>query len=269
VPRADGEPRLLRVSSAPLASGGSVFVAADMTERLALEEHIRQATKMEALGRVAGGIAQDFADALLVIRRALHGAEDAVEPASRREELREAAEAVELASGLARELLAFARPGELRLEPLDLADFVRGLDGVVRHLAGPRIQVAVDAAAAIWIVADRNRLTQVLVNLVRNAVDAMPDGGTLRVAVTNGLSRTAVLTVADTGRGIGADVRERIFEPYFTTKPDGEGAGLGLPAVYAIARQLGGSVDVESVEGEGSRFTVTLPLSAAPAALVA
>lgn len=268
VRRADGSARLLRVSSAPLASGGSVFVAADMTERRRLEAQVRESKKMEAVGRVAGGIAHDFADSLLVIRGALEAALEGPEPCERGE-LRVAAEAAGLASALAQELLAFARPGELRLEALDLAALVRGLDGVVRHLAGPRIAVVVDAAGEVWVVADRNRLTQVLVNLTTNAVDAMPDGGELRVAVNNGLSGTAMLVVADTGTGIRPDVRERLFEPFFTTKPDGEGTGLGLSTVYAIATQLGGSVDVESAPGAGARFVVTLPQTGAPVALVA
>jgi PAS domain S-box-containing protein len=267
VRHADGTPRLLRVSSAPLASGGSVFVAADMTERRELESRVRQAHKMEAVGRVAGGIARDFHDTLQVIRARLHAALEGVEPGPRADGLREAADAAGLAHGLAQELLAFASPGALRLEPLDLAEFVRGLDGVVRHLAGRKVAVEIDAEAPVWVVADRNRLTQLLVNLATNAVDAMPDGGELRVAVGNGLSRTAVLAVADTGVGMAPDVRERLFEPFFTTKEDDERPGLGLASVYAIAVQLGGAVDVESIPGAGSRFTVTLPLSAAPAEL--
>jgi PAS domain S-box-containing protein len=247
-------------------------------ERSRLEEQLRQAQKMEAIGRLAGGIAHDFNNLLTAIQGysdlALTRIEEGDRDAQRRD-LEEIRRAADRASQLTRQLLAFGRRQMLQPKVLDLNAVVGDMESMLRRLIGEDVELVTDLDRELGTVrADPNQVEQVLMNLVVNARDAMPDGGRLVVgtrnaAVAEGATRErvavqpgdyAVLVVSDTGEGMTDDVRERIFEPFFTTKPAGEGSGLGLATVYGIVKQSGGYIWVESTPGEGTAFHVYLPL---------
>jgi signal transduction histidine kinase len=170
------------------------------------------------------------------------------------------------AAGLTRQLLAFSRGQTLQLAPLDLAKVVAEFADILRRLAGPRITLRLELhPGAATVLADMVQLQQVLVNLVTNASDAMPDGGQLTIGVGRcghaapGRGLPVRLTVADSGSGMDELTRQRLFEPFFTTKEPGRGTGLGLPVVYGIVTQLGGEIRVESAPGRGATFTIDLP----------
>ncbi len=254
---------------------GVVVNVHDVTERLRLEEQLRQGQKMEAVGRLAGGVAHDFNNLLLVIQN--HGAFVAAalpDDAPVRADLAEVLKAAERAAALTRQLLAFGRQQVLQPRRLDVNRTVADVAGMLRRVIGEDIRLTTELAPAVWpVLADPGQLEQVLMNLAVNARDAMPAGGALRLRTANvvvdaadararsGLApgAYAALTVEDAGVGIAPDVLPRIFEPFYTTKPVGAGTGLGLATVYGIVQQSGGHVDVESTPGRGSRFTVLLP----------
>ncbi len=237
-----------------------------------LEQNLRQAQKMEAVGRLAGGVAHDFSNVLAVIL----GYSDLLvrdlpmgDP-----RVRECAdgiiEAAHRAVGVTRQLLTLSRKKLLRPEILSFNKVVQDLGRLLSRAIGERIQLESRLAEGIWpMVADADQLAQVLLNLAVNARDAMPDGGPLEIATANvelgapapdlGLpaGRYISLSVKDGGCGMTDEVRARIFEPFFTTKETG--TGLGLATVYGIVRQAGGAIRVESEVGEGSVFTVFFP----------
>ncbi|GLC26943.1 PAS domain S-box protein [Roseisolibacter agri] len=273
------------VTNVPIVVGGSVVgmfgIAKDLTAHRALEDRLRQAQKMEAVGKLAGGVAHDFNNLLMVIQ-SFGGflADDLAEGTTARADLDEVLRAAGRAQELTRQLLAFGRQQVLRPRRLDTNQKVANVAGMLRRLIGEDIALETDLAPAAWaVVADPGQLEQVLLNLAVNARDAMPNGGTLRLRTENhhvGPSETApspgqahgryvALVVEDDGVGIAADVLPRIFEPFFTTKPVGHGTGLGLATVYGIVEQSGGVVTVDSAPGRGSRFTVMLPAVDAPA----
>jgi PAS domain S-box-containing protein len=246
----------------------------DVTDRLLLEDQLRQALKMEAVGRLAGGIAHDFNNLLTVIKSNtffLLEDLDAADP--RRDDAVQIRNAVTRAADLTRQLLAFSRKQILHPRPLDLNATVAGVVVMLRRVIGEDIQLVTELTPGMLpVMADPGQLEQVLVNLAVNARDAMPGGGmlTLRTVLSEddgGAARVRAglppgpyvcLIVEDTGGGIGIDVLPRIFEPFFTTK-GGQGTGLGLATVYGIVEQSGGRIVVESERGRGSRFTVLLP----------
>jgi PAS domain S-box-containing protein len=250
-------------------------VARDLGERLRLEEQLRQAQKMEAVGRLAGGIAHDFNNLLCVItgysEMALLGMPA---DAPLRPFLTEINKAGNRAAALTRQLLAFGRKQLLAPKVLDLNALVRDTEGMLRRLIGEDIEfTAVLDANLPPVKADPNQLEQVLMNLVVNARDALPQGGRLEVRTRRVSPSTpdasgdrearpepwAVLSVADTGCGMDEATRARIFEPFFTTKEVGKGTGLGLAMVYGIVNQSGGHIEVESAPGRGTTFRVWLP----------
>ena len=257
------------------AVGGLVVNVHDVTERVRLEEQLRQGQKMEAVGRLAGGVAHDFNNLLLVIQN--HGAFVAAalpEESPVRADLAEVLKAAERAAALTRQLLAFGRQQVLQPRRLDVNRTVADVAGMLRRVIGEDIRLTTELSPEAWpVLADPGQLEQVLMNLAVNARDAMPAGGALRLHTANvvidaadprarsGLAPGAyvALTVEDAGVGIAPDVLPRIFEPFYTTKPVGAGTGLGLATVYGIVQQSGGHVDVESAPGRGSRFTVLLP----------
>jgi two-component system cell cycle sensor histidine kinase/response regulator CckA len=256
-----------------------VGASMDVTERYAaqdenglLEQKLRQAQKLESLGRLAGGVAHDFNNILLAIRgygelalRSLERGDGATE------EVREMVAGAERAAGLTRQLLAFSRQQVLRAETIDLRDTVHNMERLLRGLIGADIRLVATAPdQAVLVSGDRSQLEQVIANLALNARDAMPNGGelTLRVAAVDvdadqGLAvaagRYALLTVSDTGLGMDTETVERIFDPFFTTKD--EGTGLGLATVHGIVAQSGGSIWVYSQPGHGTTFKVYLPLA--------
>ena len=248
---------------------GVVMNARDVTEQEMLAEQLRQAQKMEALGKLAGGIAHDFNNVLAAIAgfaQLVRG--DLPETDPRRADLDEIVAASVRGSAVTRQLLTFSRRRTVDTQVLDLAEVVRDTGRMLRPLLPSSIAVELRTGdQPVWVSADRGQLEQVVMNLAVNARDAMPEGGVLVVAVEESAppADRCTLVVRDSGCGMSPAVRERIFEPFFTTKPAGQGTGLGLATAYGIVRQFGGSMAVETAEGAGTTFTITLPLAAGPA----
>ena len=241
------------------------------------EERLRQAAKMEAIGRLAGGVAHDFNNQLQGISGfARMVAKDPGLGAASRRDLGELQRAAERMAGLTRQLLAFSRQQFLQPETLDLNVAVTDGQSLLQRLIGSNIEIGLHLARErLWTRADPAQLLQVLMNLAINARDAMPEGGeltirTARQTVTrageDGLEPGAYveLTVSDTGSGIAAGDLGRVFEPFFTTKEVGQGTGLGLATVHGIVTQSRGHIRVDSAPGRGARFTVLLPAAEPP-----
>jgi signal transduction histidine kinase/CheY-like chemotaxis protein len=236
----------------------------------ALQQSVTQAAKMELIGQLAGGIAHDFNNLLTVIL----GSSQVLGRRLRdlglgASELDDVIGAAERAATLTRQLLVFSRQQQRRLELLDLNELVVGMSKMLSRLLGERVQIeqSLDPAAKP-IRADRGQLEQILLNLVVNARDAMPDGGTISI-LTEATRRTfgendadcVALSVIDQGSGMDDETRARVFEPFFTTKQPGKGTGMGLATVYGIVAQNGGEIALTSAPGEGARFDVYLPVS--------
>ena len=259
----------------------------DITERRALEEQLRQSQKLEAIGRLAGGVAHDFNNILMSIM----GAADLLlmqlpSGDSAREEATEIKQSVDRGAGLTRQLLAFSRRQATRPRLFALGEIVGGMDRMLRRLIEAEIEFEIISAPdPLMIVADSGQLEQVVMNLVINARDAMPKGGRLTVRVEEveldeaaaatlaegKTGRYARLSVADTGTGIDEQTRAKLFEPFFTTKEQGKGTGLGLSIVYGIVKQSGGYITVTSEPGRGATFLLYFPIATAsePAPAVA
>ncbi len=266
--------RLFRAPSGEFDRRLSVLM--DITQRKHLEEQFRQAQKLEAMGRLAGGVAHDFNNLLTVIGAA---AEFVAEAADADSELaRDAAEiqsAVQRGQSLTRQLLTFSRRQVIRQRRIDLNAAVRDSESLLQRLMGASVTLEVECApVALEVIGDPHQLEQVLMNLVVNARDAMPEGGhvsvvTRRVDVKeggldalppSGAGAFAELTVSDTGVGMDDETRSHIFEPFFTTKDAAHGTGLGLATVFGIVSQANGVIGVDSAVGRGTTFRVLLPL---------
>jgi two-component system, cell cycle sensor histidine kinase and response regulator CckA len=270
------------------AVSGIVINARDVTERQQAEqalrerdEELRQAQKMEAIGRLAGGVAHDFNNLLTVINGYSEFLLNGLEVSDRRHAYAQSIrDAGEHAADLTRQLLAFGRKQLLRPAVLNLNTVVVDTERILRRLIGEDIElVCVLDPAAGGVKADANQVHQVLMNLCANARDAMPHGGTVTIATANETVPTpragvgayvppgeyVTLAVRDTGYGMDEATQQRVFEPFFTTKGYGKGTGLGLATVYGIVRQSGGHISVESAPGEGTMFRVYLPRVGEPA----
>ena len=277
----DGRRIVLEVSSwIERRDGAPVVVHAigrDVTDRRRLEDDLRQAQKMEAVGKLAGGVAHDFNNLLTAIIGFAALAEDEVRDGPAHEWLAQIRRSGEQAASVTRQLLAFGRRQILQPIQLDLNTVVEDVQKMLRRLIGEDITLTTRLAPALWPVrADLSQLQQVIVNLVVNARDAMPQGGHLTISTYNvsvesdatpphpGLApgHYAAIVVRDTGEGIDPAILRNIFEPFFTTKDVGRGTGLGLATVYGIVKQSGGDIQVRSVRGGGSTFTVFLPAMA-------
>ena len=241
-------------------------------ERRILEQNLRQAQKMEAIGRLAGGVAHDFSNVLAVVLGYTELMLRDLPPGDDR--LRESAEgiieAANRAVGVTRQLLTLSRKKLLRPELLSLNKVIQDLGRLLGRAIGERIEFSTSLQPGLWpVLADSDQLAQVLLNLAVNARDAMLDGGALEIASANALlsapardldlpaGRYVTLRVSDRGSGMTEEVRARIFEPFFTTKESG--TGLGLATVYGIVRQAGGAIRVDTHLGQGTTFTVFLP----------
>jgi two-component system cell cycle sensor histidine kinase/response regulator CckA len=259
----------------------SAFNAAQEALRRS-EEHLDHARRMDAIGRLAGGIAHDFNNLLTAIQGNLQLAELDVPPdAPFREELSEIGRAVQRATELTRQLLAFSRKQVRRTQVVEVNHTVRETARLLRRLIGENVSVRTSLAKDLAPVeADPAQLEQVLVNLVVNARDAMPGGGVVTIRTRNATLGEAgaglcaqdsadapavLLSVADTGEGMDPATRARAFEPFFTTKPPGKGTGLGLATVYGIVKQSGGYIWLDSRPGEGTTVSLLLPAVDAPA----
>jgi two-component system, cell cycle sensor histidine kinase and response regulator CckA len=248
--------------------------AVDLSEQRALEQQLRQAQKMEAVGQLAGGIAHDFNNILTAIQgHAELALQQCASGDAVHAEVAEIRRAASRAASLTRQLLAFSRKQVLQPRVFEVADVVREMSGMVQRLIPGNIEVRTpDLARDARVFVDRSQLEQVLLNLVVNARDAMPEGGTLTLAVDT-LSvhgeghpvHTFIaggeyvrITVSDTGVGMSDAVLNRIFEPFFTTKEPGRGTGLGLAMAYGIVKQSGGFIVAHSRPGQGTTFEVLL-----------
>jgi signal transduction histidine kinase len=249
-----------------------VLVLRDMAERRHAEDALRQAQKMEAIGQLTGGIAHDFNNLLTaiignldMIRTRTGGNERLQRHADH------AMEAARRGAKLTSQLLTFSRSQRMQLALVDLEQLLGGMNGLLAQSVGPAIEVEIDILpAARFVLSDANQLELALLNLAVNARDAMPDGGKLAISTrfATGLDvrpllrrRYVEIRVADCGVGMSEDVRTRAIEPFFTTKPVGQGTGLGLSQVYGVARESGGAVFIESVPGQGTTVRLILPFA--------
>ena len=260
---------------APLTDASVIWIARDITERKALEGQLRQAAKMEAVGRLAGGVAHDFNNLLTAISTNVELALTALENEQDvGGELGQIRRAADRATALTRQLLAFSRKQMLQPRVLDINAAVREAGDLLARLIGEDIQLITCLDDDTWpVVADAGQLTQVVMNLAVNARDAMPNGGVLtittgNIGVTEALAAKqrglrageyVVFTVRDTGSGMDRKTQERVFEPFFTTKEQGKGTGLGLATVYGIVKQSNGYIQLTSTPGRGTTFWIFLP----------
>jgi PAS domain S-box-containing protein len=244
----------------------------DITERRALEEQLRQAQKMEAVGRLAGGIAHDFNNLLTVVGGYLHMVLDATPPSDpRHDKLKQILAASNRASTLTSQLLAFGRKQMLQPKFVNVNNLLTNMEALLRPVMGGHIHIKTDLGNDLPCVkADPNQLEQVLLNLAANARDAMPEGGEFRIQTIlvdrkadGGVERGPFICiqVSDTGFGMDQDVLEHAFEPFFTTKGVGKGTGLGLSTVYGIVQQNHGTIHVSSTPGRGTTFEILLPVA--------
>lgn len=265
VQHADGAYRTLEavaVNHIDDPSVGAIVVnARDITERRRLEEQLRHSQKMEALGQLAGGVSHDFTNLLTAIlgycELALSdlGPDDAL-----RHDLEEIRSAGERASALTRQLLAFARRQVLQPQIVDVNALVRQLERLVRRLVSTRVELVTTLSPDVSRVkVDPASIEQVLVNLAVHARDAMPGGGRVTIETANVPGPFVLIAVRDTGDGMDAETRARIFEPFFATGDQGKGSGLGLATAYATVRQNGGHIEVESEPGAGTCFKILIP----------
>jgi PAS domain S-box-containing protein len=278
--RKDGAAITVRISGRAVASENEPSdvleaIAEDITERRVLEDQFRQSQKMEAVGRLAGGIAHDFNNLLMVVsgytevlldqlapENSLHTKVEAIQQASDR------------ATSLTRQLLAFSRKQLLELKVIDVNAIVEDMERLLRPLIGEDVELATSLTPAVGCTrADAGQLEQVLMNLVVNAKDAMPNGGKICIRTASVTLDDSyrpentfikrgpyvMISVSDTGHGMDRETQARIFEPFFTTKEKGKGTGLGLSTVYGIIKQSGGYVFVQSEIGRGTTFTIYFP----------
>jgi PAS domain S-box-containing protein len=259
---------------------GFAKITRDITERRntqlkleAMQIQLAESQKFDALGQLTGGVAHDFNNLLMIISGSLHILKKGVNDDAK---LQRAMSAIETATkrgaALTGQLLTFARRQSVNPQAIQFADRIEAIREVLHAGVGSSVRLAFDITSDVWpIRADVSELETGLLNLVINARDAMPDGGTVTIGAHNAVldeplhhGEFLAITVADTGLGIPSDVLDKIFEPFFTTKPIGKGTGLGLSQVHGFAHQAGGTVKVASELGKGTTFTILLPRETGP-----
>jgi two-component system, cell cycle sensor histidine kinase and response regulator CckA len=257
-----------------LGISGVLVVMADETEQVLLRRAMQQFEQMESLGQLTRGMIHDLNNMFSVVSENLYLARgDKGIPQSTRDRLQQIELALKKGIGLVRKLGQFSRAQEFQRKPFEINHSVNTAMNLARPLLGSRIRVKLALAPDLPVVeGDSGEIEQALVNLMLNAIDAMPNGGELSLS-TELMKREApgtsgekpgcfvLITVGDTGVGIPEDVQPRIFEPFFTTKAKKRGTGLGLPSVYGIVQHHKGEIKVDSLPGEGTRFTICLPVS--------
>ena len=278
--RRDGTAIPMEVTSLPIEFDGRPAIQTvfrDITERRQLEEQLRASQKMESIGRLAGGVAHDFNNILTVIRgyagiaRTSLPITHPIQP-----DLFEIEQGVDRAAALTRQLLAFGRRQTLRSDFVDIALVLGEMENMLRRLLGEHNELVIRIGDGVHgVTADRSQVEQVITNLVVNARDAMPDGGTILVHVEDSQlsesfaarhpgaipGRYALLVVEDNGCGMTPEIRDQVFEPFFTTKPVGQGTGLGLSTVDGIVKQSNGYIHIASTPGRGTRVQVWIPVA--------
>jgi PAS domain S-box-containing protein len=252
-----------------------LVVAQDISARHLLEQQFRQAQKMEAVGRLAGGVAHDFNNLLMVIKGHTELLRNAISPTDQfSKKIEQIERAADRATSLTRQLLAFSRMQVLQPRVMNLNEVVEDMGRLLPRLIGEDIDLEIRTAKNLGAIkADASQMEQVIMNLVVNARDAMPNGGRLLIETSNEDLDSAynavhpvvrqgsyiLLAVSDNGTGMDAETQAHIFEPFFTTKPQGKGTGLGLATVYGVVKQSGGFVWVYSELGKGTSFKIYLP----------
>lgn len=270
VTRSGGERQIEWAETTLEAADGSVvgvlWTGQDVTDRIDLEAQLRHVQKMEAIGRLAGGVAHDFNTLLGAIIGYSEILLDKLDEGdSRRQGVEQIYRGAQRGAGLTRQLLAFSRRQVLQPKVVDLNGVVADMDNMIRRLIGENIELEYELDAELWTVeVDTGQIEQVVMNLVVNAADALSARGWIVLATANrpgigGGADQVALVVRDNGCGMDEAVRSRVFDPFFTTKEQGKGTGLGLSTVYGIVRQSGGSITVESELGQGTTFEVVLP----------
>lgn len=277
--RKDGSPVEVRLSAAPIRSAvgksGVVAVVMDMTEIRRVEARLRQAERMESIGRLAGGIAHDFNNMLTAIR----GHADLLRTGDLSKENADSVdhivEAVKRAESVTRQLLAYSRRQYQQARPIHPSHAIREMTGLLQRILEERVVLDFDLDdGAGPVMVDPAQLDQIVMNLVLNARDAMPDGGEIRITCSqlraddvaladldqDAAAEFVEIAVADDGEGVPPEIRDRIFEPFFSTKIPGQGTGLGLATVYGLVHQSGGAIRLESEVDVGSTFHVYLPV---------
>jgi two-component system cell cycle sensor histidine kinase/response regulator CckA len=270
-----GEERTAELSASSVDGGNIILYLSDVSEQKALETRFAQAQKMQAVGQLAGGVAHDFNNLLTVIigncefLLMRHQAGD-----SSFKEINEVHQSALRAAALVSQLLAFSRKQTMQPKMLALGEVIGELAQMLRRLVGEGITLNVERESELWAVhADEAQLGNAIINLVVNARDAMPSGGTVTIRTANQTVNTAAalgtaimpagdyvrINVADTGTGMSKEIQSKIFDPFFTTKPVGQGTGLGLATVYGIVKQSGGFITVDSEPGKGTCFSIYLP----------
>ncbi|WP_068083615.1 sensor histidine kinase [Novosphingobium rosa] len=253
-------PKLIALPSPRLLQQINHDLHREAAERARMEEQLRQAQKLEAIGQLTGGIAHDFNNILAIVMGNIERATLGIDKPDRAlGALANAMEASQRAAGLTEQLLAFARKQPLQVQRHDLSHIAEELVRLIALTLGEHIVLVTQLSKApLPVDIDRQQLEAALINLAVNARDAMPDGGTLTITTDEVDQGEVLIMVSDSGTGMDSRTLERATEPFFTTKPVGRGSGLGLSQVYGFVQEAGGRLTIASAPGEGSRVTITL-----------
>ena len=249
-----------------------VWESVEITGRRRIEAAVRETQKLEAVGRLIGGVAHDFNNLMMVVAGGISVLERQPDANRQRHALDGMRRAVERGSALTRQLLTFGGTRPLAAQAMDLRACIAGMELLLNRTLGGQVRVVSQCAPDVWpVLVDATELETVLLNLGVNARDAMPQGGTVVIAADNVSDPPGVpaghyvrLSVHDTGQGMAPEVRERAFEPFFTTREIGKGSGVGLAQVYGFARDSGGTAAIDSAPGRGTTITLLLPRSSVP-----